>query len=95
MKNSYDSKFKSRVALEALRGELTIVEIVGKYQIHPNLVQHMEKETAGECARYISDQGGATQGRKAVHGRRPDEENRPSRSGGRMTFYEMCPLHLA
>ena len=26
MKKSYDSKSKSRVALEALRGELTVVE---------------------------------------------------------------------
>ena len=31
MKKSYDSKFKSRVALEALRGELTVTEIAGKY----------------------------------------------------------------
>ena len=33
MKKSYDSKFKSRVALEALRGELTVAEIAGKYQV--------------------------------------------------------------
>ena len=31
MKKSYDSKFKSRVVLEALRGELTVAEIAGKY----------------------------------------------------------------
>ena len=30
MKKSYNSKFKSRVALEALRGELTVVEIAKK-----------------------------------------------------------------
>ena len=44
MKKSYDSKFKSRVALEALRGELTVAEIAGKYQIHPNLVQLWKKK---------------------------------------------------
>ena len=38
MKKTYDSKFKSRVALEALRGELTIAEVASKYQIHPNQV---------------------------------------------------------
>ena len=43
MKKSYDSKFKSRVALEALRGDLTVAEIAGKYQIHPNLVQQWKK----------------------------------------------------
>ena len=44
MKKSYDSKFKSRVALEALRGELTVAEIAGKYQIHPNQVQQRKKK---------------------------------------------------
>ncbi len=29
MKKSYNSKFKSRVALEALRGELTVAEMRG------------------------------------------------------------------
>ena len=36
MKKSYDSKFKSRVALEALRGELAVAEIARKYQDPPN-----------------------------------------------------------
>ena len=44
MKKSYDSKFKSRVALEALRGYLTVAEIADKYQIHPNLVQQWKKK---------------------------------------------------
>ena len=44
MKKSYDSKFKSRVALEALRGDLTVAEIAGKYQVHPNLVQQWKKK---------------------------------------------------
>ena len=42
MKKSYDSKFKSRVALEALRGDLTVAEIAGKYQIHPNKDEIMD-----------------------------------------------------
>ena len=44
MKKSYDSKFKSRVASEALRGDLTVAEIAEKYQIHPNLVQQWKKK---------------------------------------------------
>lgn len=44
MKKSYNSQFKSRVALEALRGELTIAEIAGKYQIHPNLVTQWKRK---------------------------------------------------
>ena len=30
--------------MEALRGDLTVAEIAGKYQIHPNLVQQWEKK---------------------------------------------------
>ena len=43
-KKSYDSKFKSRVALEALHGDLIIAEIARKYQIHPNLLQQWKKK---------------------------------------------------
>ena len=43
MKKSYDSKVKSRVALEGMRGELTIAEIASKYQIHPNQVQRWKQ----------------------------------------------------
>lgn len=32
----YSSKFKSRVALEVLKGELTINEIAIEYKVHPN-----------------------------------------------------------
>ena len=46
-KKSYDSKFKSRVAIEALRAELTVAEIAGKYQIHLNLVQQWKKQLQG------------------------------------------------
>ena len=39
MKKSYDSKFKSRVALEVLRGKLTVAEIAGKYTAPPHLAK--------------------------------------------------------
>ena len=47
MRKTYDSKFKSRVALEAMRGELTIAEIASKYQVHPNQVQSWKKRLHG------------------------------------------------
>ena len=43
MKKTYDSKFRRCVALETMREESTIAEIAGKYQIHPNQVQHWKQ----------------------------------------------------
>lgn len=44
MKKKYDSKFKGRVALEAVRGERTIAEIAGTYGVHPNQVMQWKKQ---------------------------------------------------
>ena len=55
MKKSYDCKFKSRVALEALRGEQTVTEIAGKYQIHTNLVQQWKKKLQESAASKVYD----------------------------------------
>lgn len=43
MKQTYSSKFKSKVALEAVQGTSTIAEIAGKYQVHVNQVQQWKK----------------------------------------------------
>ena len=55
MKKSYDCKFKSRVALEALRGEQTVTEIAGKYQIYTNLVQQWKKKLQESAASKVYD----------------------------------------
>lgn len=44
MKKNHDSKFKARVALEAIKGEKTIVEIASEYKVHPNQVGQWKKK---------------------------------------------------
>lgn len=41
---NYSSQFKSKVALEALKGDKTIVEIAQKYSVHPNQVGQWRKQ---------------------------------------------------
>lgn len=48
MKKTYDSKFKSHVAVEALRGEKTISQIASEYEVHPNLVMQWKKKLLDE-----------------------------------------------
>lgn len=41
------SIFKAKVALDALKGEQTIVELSQRYQVHPNLITQVEETAPG------------------------------------------------
>lgn len=43
-KITHDIRFKSKVSLEALKGDLTIAEIANKYQIHQSLVSKWKSQ---------------------------------------------------
>lgn len=48
-RRNYTATFKAKVALEALKGELTLIEIAERHDIHPNQIQrwkHMLTERA-------------------------------------------------
>ena len=40
----FTAEFKSRVALEALRGDKTIQEIAAKHKVHPNQVSTWKRQ---------------------------------------------------
>jgi len=44
MRKSYDSKFKARVALEAIKGEFSITELASKYAVHPNQISNWKRQ---------------------------------------------------
>ena len=44
----YDAKFKARVALEAIKGEMTMAELSSKYEIHHSLIHRWKKKLFDE-----------------------------------------------
>ena len=44
IRRKFDKNFKARVALEAIRGDKTVAEIVSEYEIQPNQVSAWKKQ---------------------------------------------------
>ena len=61
-RKQHNATFKSRVALEALRGDQTIAELAAKYEIHPTLVTKWKKQAVDGLADVFSSKGRTGQG---------------------------------
>ena len=56
----FTAEFKAKVALEALRGEMTLAEISKKYDVHPNMISAWKKQVAQEAAQLFARGAGKT-----------------------------------
>ena len=69
----FTADFKTKVALEALRGDKTIKEIATKHKVHPNLVSAWKRRTMGGLGAVFPN--GADKARvdheDEVHGQHP------------------------
>ncbi len=61
-RRNHAPSFKAKVALEALKGEQTIVEIAQRYQIHPNQITEWKKQLLAHAAEVFSKNRKADQG---------------------------------
>ena len=50
MRRRYDSAFKAKVALEAIKGERTIAEIASECGVHPNQIAKWKKQLLEEAS---------------------------------------------
>jgi len=55
MRKTFDGKFKSAVALEALREDKALAEIAVKYQVHPNQISNWKKEALEKLPELFQD----------------------------------------
>ena len=56
-RNQYNGRFKSQVALEAIKNQRTIGEIAHEYGIHPSQIHKWKKHVLGELPNVFSDNG--------------------------------------
>ena len=54
-RRSFSDKFKATVALEALRGDKTALEIAAKYKIHPTQVTTWKRQAINGLTGVFSD----------------------------------------
>lgn len=43
-RKQYSSQFKAKVALEAVRGEKTILELASQYKVHPTMINTWNRQ---------------------------------------------------
>jgi len=62
----YSNEFKARVALEAIREELTLAELSKKHAVHPNMISGWKRAAIKNMADgFGRDDGGAARDAKA------------------------------
>ncbi len=58
----YSAEFKARVALEALRGELTVLQLATKHGVHQTLVGDWKRQALDGLATVFSGKADAKEG---------------------------------
>ena len=43
-RKTHSASFKSKVALEAIQGDLTVAELAAKYEVHPTMVTKWKRQ---------------------------------------------------
>ena len=50
----YAAEFKSKVALDAIKGEQTLAELAARYSLHPNMITNWKRQAIDNMAETFS-----------------------------------------
>jgi len=73
MKKRYDSRVKSKVAVEAIKGERSIAEIASDFGVHPNLVGQWKKKALDNLPQAFFSKSERNK-KSAIQGNYPEDE---------------------
>jgi transposase len=62
----YSAEFKAKVALEAIRGELTVAQLVAKHGVHQTLIDAWKRQAVSGMAAVFSDQAETAEASRAA-----------------------------
>jgi transposase len=62
----YSAEFKASVAIEAIRGELTLSELAAKHGLHPNLISQWKRQAIEQMASLFGGGGAGAVKEKEV-----------------------------
>jgi transposase-like protein len=52
-RKKFSKEFKAKVALEAIKGQLTANEIASEHEVHVTQVNYLEEAVDGQCRRAV------------------------------------------
>src|SRR5580765_4984250 len=82
-RRNHSAAFKVQVALAALKGDKTLVELAEKYDVHGNQITQMEDAVAGGIDRGVHVAGRKARERTRSRGEGNVSQDRAARAGSR------------
>ncbi|MGK0426004.1 MAG: transposase-like protein [Ulvibacter sp.] len=54
-RRKFSREFKAKIAIESIRGRLTLAELAEKFEVHPNQISKLKKEFRGNASAAFGD----------------------------------------